>query len=79
MKTFADSPASRAAGVMMVRSPTRIVRPSRTAARTSSSQTNGTGVAGGGEEEDGAEAVGEGVAATEAPLPGLAMPREARN
>ena len=44
-KTLAASPASRAAGVTMVRSPISSFRPSSTASRTSSSQTNFSGSA----------------------------------
>ena len=43
MKTLAASPASRADGVTMVRSPISSLRPSLTASRTSSSQTNFSG------------------------------------
>ena len=42
-KTLAASPASRAAGVTIVRSPISSFRPSLTACRTSSSQTNFSG------------------------------------
>ena len=45
VKTFAASPASRAAGVMMVFSPTRIFSPFFTAVRTSSSHTKAAGFA----------------------------------
>src|SRR5215510_13570712 len=42
--TCSDSPRSRADGVTIVLSPTRIFRPLRIAARTSSSQTNSAGL-----------------------------------
>src|SRR5690349_21954149 len=66
MKTFEDSPKSRADGVTIVLSPINSFRPALSAARTSSSQMNsagrsagaGAGVDGGGAGVDGGGGAG---------------------
>lgn len=64
---------------MMVRSFTRMVRPSRRAILTSSSHTNVTGVAGGAAVAGDFARPGEGDGDIEGTPPGFANPRDARN
>src|SRR5262245_42678567 len=83
-KTFAVWPASRAAGVMIVFSPTRIFCPDFTALRTSSSHTNSAGFALASAGDNGTPDARDGASdgaldALDACDAGALRPRDARN